>query len=79
MGKIILYYTIYTIIWLVSQGEGVPHYESLGAPPSPTPYHTSSKHTPSLFYLFIKHNIWCCNSDLETPWFTSPLLPQVQI
>jgi hypothetical protein len=37
-------------MWLVPQGEGMPQHGSTEAPPSPTPYLTSTQHIPVFFF-----------------------------
>lgn len=37
-------------------GEGMPQHGPTEAPPSTSPYGTSTKHIPGFFFLFIKHN-----------------------
>ena len=44
------------MVWLVPHGEGMPQHGPAEAPPSPTPYHASTKHIPFLPLPFDKHN-----------------------
>ena len=46
----------YSILYhIVPQGEGMPQHGPSEAPPSPAPYCSSIKHSPFLFFFFIKH------------------------